>query len=353
MAEQAEAVGAQRIYLLHGDDAFSRDEQVRGLKARMLAGEAGAFNLNEFEVPAVRAREVILACDSFPFLAGRRLVIVRGLFSTSGRGGGARRGGGESAGSGAQEGSLGPERAALLEHLPRLPDFTALVLAEGRLGEKQLAALREAVPAGRLFERGFASPRPEALPGWIEARARRRGGQLGPGVARRLAELGPGDLALIENELAKLLTYRDGETVLLEDVELLAADGELSHFRLLDAVLAGDRAQALGHWRRLLRQGVRPEALLPLLAGSLRALLVAAEARVAGVALGSVAAAQGITPARVPHLQRQAARFNPARLEEGLRALLDLDRRVKRGEAELEVGLEVLVSDLAGLASKT
>src|SRR5438105_12920316 len=76
------------IYVLYGEDTFGRDEAVQTLKDRMRALAAGEHNLTELG-PETSVAAVRLAADVVPFLADRRMVLVRGLLGrVLGRSGG-------------------------------------------------------------------------------------------------------------------------------------------------------------------------------------------------------------------------------------------------------------------------
>src|SRR5215207_7776422 len=70
---------AQLIYVLWGTDRFTRDEQVRSLKRRMLAEPCGEYNLSELSGDDASVRDVRAVADALPFMGDRRLVIVHGL----------------------------------------------------------------------------------------------------------------------------------------------------------------------------------------------------------------------------------------------------------------------------------
>src|SRR6266850_7600427 len=79
------------VYVLYGEDTFGRDEAVQTLKERMRALPAGEHNLTELG-PETTIAALRLAADVVPFLAERRMVLVRGLLGRlAGRGGGGRR----------------------------------------------------------------------------------------------------------------------------------------------------------------------------------------------------------------------------------------------------------------------
>jgi len=66
------------VYILYGEDTFGRDEAVQTLKDRMRALPAGEHNLTELG-PETTVAALRLAADVMPFLADRRMVLVRGL----------------------------------------------------------------------------------------------------------------------------------------------------------------------------------------------------------------------------------------------------------------------------------
>src|SRR3954468_11934269 len=69
----------QLIYVLWGTDRFTRDEQVRGLKRRMLAEPFGEYNLSVLRGDDVAVRDVRAVADALPFMGDRRLIVVEGL----------------------------------------------------------------------------------------------------------------------------------------------------------------------------------------------------------------------------------------------------------------------------------
>src|SRR5215211_28666 len=88
------------IYVLWGTDRFTRDEQVRSLKRRMLAEPCGEYNLSVLSGDDVTVRDVRAVADALPFMGDRRLVVVEGLLGRiAGTAKPARRGRGSRAGT--------------------------------------------------------------------------------------------------------------------------------------------------------------------------------------------------------------------------------------------------------------
>jgi DNA polymerase III subunit delta len=334
------------VYLLYGDDAFGRDEAVQSLKDKMRALPAGEHNLTELSGADTTLASLRLAADVMPFLAERRMVIVRGMLARlAGRssGGGGRRGARakKASDTGVDEFQL------LLEYLPEIPRTTSLVLVEdGRINPEQLA---NAIPRGRGIVKEYAQVRDVA--GWVRTRARlpEINVDLDEGAVRELASLGGGDLYRLDRELRKLAAYANGRTVTRADVRELVVGRDIAVWSLLDG-LAERRAQkALAALRALYAQGEPPEALLGRdIAPHMRRLLVARELAVASreERARTDPAALGVNPATLNKWMDQAQAFDPAELERALELLLDLDRQIKTGEANPEEALEVAVVSL-------
>jgi DNA polymerase III subunit delta len=338
------------LYVLYGEDTFSRDEALVTLKDRMRTLPAGEHNLTELSGGDATVNALRLAADAVPFLAERRMVVVHDLLARlQGRGGGgARRGG---------RGRRGPAKAPqptaagadeyeqLLAYVPLVPQATSVVFVEG--GGVAVDDLAAAIPRGRGLVREF--PRVRDVAGWIRSRAALLEVDLDEGAVRLLASLGGDDLRRLDNELRKLGAYANGARVTRADVQRLVVGRDIAIWGLLDALAERRRDRALEALHTLYAQGEPPEALLGRdIAPLFRRLLVAKEIGLlprAERARLDVAGA-GLNPRMLDRLSDQAARFERADLERALELLLELDRKVKTGETEPEPSLELAITTL-------
>jgi DNA polymerase-3 subunit delta len=331
------------VYVLYGEDSFGRDEAIQTLKERMRALPAGDHNLTELG-PETTVAALRQAADVVPFLAERRMVVVRGLLSRlSGRGGGARRSTRGRAKAAAESGV--DELQALLEYLPDLPQTTSLVfIEEGRLN---VDALTAAIPRGRAHVREYT--RVIDVVGWVRNRARLVGADLDEGAVRELASLGGTDLRRLDSELHKLADYAAGRTITRVDVREQVIGRDVAVWTLLDGLAERRVDKALTALHALYAQGEPPEALLGRdIAPHYRRLMVARELALATRAERAAvdAASLGLNPATLPRWTDQASGFEREELEQALAILLELDRHIKLGETEPEASLEVAVARL-------
>ena len=326
------------VYVLYGEDTFGRDEAVQTLKERMRALPAGDHNLSELG-PETTVAALRQAADVVPFLAERRMVIVRGLLNRlAGRGGGQRRSarGRKPAESGADE------LQALLDYVPDLPQTTSLVFVEdGRLNVEPLGAV---IPRGRAHVREYG--RVIDVVDWVRKRAKLVGTDLDEGAVRELASLGGTDLRRLDSELHKLADYAAGRAVTRGDVRELVVGRDVAVWSLLDGLSERRVDKALTALRALYAQGEPPEALLGRdIAPHYRRLMVARELALASKAERAKVdvASLGLNPATLARWTDQASGFERAELEQALEVLLELDRHIKLGETEPEPSLELAV----------
>jgi DNA polymerase-3 subunit delta len=321
------------FYIFYGTDDLSVEEAVQKLRDGM--GANGDLNTSEFEGAAASVPEIINAVSSYPFLAEKRLVIVKGMLAHL-----SRKGAGET-GKKAVE--------ALLRDLPTLPEYARLVFVErGELSEKDnIVALAGSAPNG--YVKNFAAPKD--LSAWITRRARDAYGvEIQPAAAAALAAVVADDLRRADNELVKLSCYVAPDAPITEaDVAALTPYvAEANIFRMVDAMAEGRGQVALRLMHRLLEDKENsPFSLYGMITRQFRNLLLTREYLGGGGGLNGLAGAIGVSPYATKDLARQSRAFSLEELEKIYRTLLDTDEKMKTGKIAPELALDLLVTGLA------
>lgn len=348
------------IHLIHGDQEFLRAEALASLKAALGAREFVELNTSELEGARLSLAALHDACDVVPFLAPRRLVIVRSLWAALDRKPSRART--TTPGSERAEESLASTalQAGLLTYLPALPDFTDLVLVEAALVRKQDALyklLEQLVATGKaqITVCQYEGPwwkQDEWLRDWTVRRARQHKMKIEPAAVQALADMIGDNLRLIDQELRKLQTYAGpAQTVQVADVRLLvSAVREASVFTMVEALAAGDGKQAVRVLQELLQAGEAPLAILGMIAWQYRLLLQINELAAQGLSQDEVASTLKQKPYTVKKSWLPAQRYRLAALEQVLVDLLETDIVIKTGQMEDRVALDLLV---AGLSART
>lgn len=313
------------FYIFHGDDTFSQRETMAELLARL--GDPVMLELNTTRLPGnATVGELRQVCDVVPFLAPVRLVIVEEMLA----------------------GSSAELVDQLLDYLPNLPETTRLVFLEAQSLRTNHRILRFAEKVENGYVRQFSRPEGSALNRWIEKRFESRGGTATPHAVQTLAMNIGNDLALLENEIEKLVLYRAGEPVEAEDVTLLCPHvAEASIFDLVDALGGRQGRQAALLLNKKLAEGTDPFYLFAMIVRQFRLLIQIRELGEDGLRPPAIAQRLHIHPFVAGKLHQQCQRFTLAQLEQIYAHLLETDVGAKTGQADMTTALHLLVAGLA------
>ena len=334
------------IHVLFGGDELSLEECVDSLKAAVEPEELRDVNVSSMDAQSLSLDELKATCDTVPFLAERRLVVVRGLLSQFESRPGTRDGSGatpaESRRLGAWEG--------LAEYLPQVPESTDLVLVDGRLSDRNpmLAKIR---PLARV--RTFPLPTGGALRQWIQARAEKQQVSIEPRAVATLAEAVGTNLRVLDLELQKLSLRCWGRTAAVQDVEeLVAYAKEASIFAAVDAVIEGRPSVAIPLVHQLLDSGRSATYVLSMIARQVRLLLLAKDLKAQGVSAGQIGGRLSLSGYPLRKTLEQEGRLSHASLREIHRKLLEADVSIKTGELDDQLALDLLLAEVASPSTR-
>lgn len=336
------------LYLLHGTDEFTRSEELGKLKQKLGDPTVVSLNTTVLDGRKLTLAALIQACDALPFMAKRRLVIVEGLWSRfePAEGGKAKE---KPPKTPATDTAL---VKGLLEYLPRLPETTGLVFVENRSLHKVNPAF-QAVPSEQktAYVKEFTPPEAGELSRWIERRMKAKGGEIMPQAAQELARFAGSDLRQLDQELDKLWAHANFERpVSVTDVrDLVNATQTDSIFALVDAIGLRQREKAMRVLHELLEAGAAPAYLLTMIERQFRILLQVKDMQARGCSSAEMQKTLGIRHSFIiDKSMRQAQNFSMAALESIYGHLADVEQKIKTGEIEDLLALDLLVIELCG-----
>lgn len=332
-------------YIFHGEDEFTRSEQVKALREKMGDPQFADLNITWLDGRKTTVSEIAHACDAMPFLLDKRLIIVEGMLTRL-----------EARGKGKDEEEPGDEQPTsgvakeLIAYLDRLPESTRLVFVEPKSLAKNNAVLKHADAARdkkNAHIKEFAKLKPRDVPGWIQKRVQAKHGKMDLPAVHALADHVGADLRLLDNEIEKLITYRRGETVTANDVrELVAAVQESSVFDFVDALGKRQAKTALDLLHHQLEHGNEVPPLFGMVVRQFRLLLQMKDLATRGMTLEAAIQQTKLHPYPAQKVWEQSSNFTLPRLEEIYRRLLETDIAIKTGRSEPLVALDVLVVEL-------
>jgi DNA polymerase-3 subunit delta len=190
------------------------------------------------------------------------------------------------------------------------------------------------------------------MAGWCRQWATYRyGKELSKDAADWLLELAGPEYGVLDQELQKLSTFvGDAGAIGFEVVQRLTAGaGDDKAFKILDAALDGNCAEALVLLERQLAAGDPPQRLLNIASSQVRKLTRAARMAVAkSHSLPQALAAAGVPPFAIERSAARLKRLGRERMAEMFRRLLAADLAVKGGSGlDASTVLTRFVRDLA------
>lgn len=327
---------APTFYVLHGSDNLSIEETLEKLRREMGSSTEAEMNISEFNGEEATVPEVLGAVSSFPFLSDRRMIIVWGMLSWLTRKG---------------AGQPGKDSIARLEtDLPGLPDYARLIFVERDALTDKNPVVQLARSSDQGYEKRFEAPKDTTT--WITKRAKSEYDTAIDGrAAAALAEVTGDDLRRADNELLKLANYVEpGATITEEDVAALTPYvPEASIFKMVDSIAEGRGQQALRLLHNLLSDKKQDVfQIYGMVVRQFRLILLTKEHKLAGQSKGELANVLGVKQPFVrDKLWTQADAFSLQDLERIYRQLHQYDYKMKTGEIEPHLALDLFVTSIA------
>ncbi len=328
--------GVPRFYILHGEDSISLGQALAKMRAAL--GDDGDLNRSEFEGTGTSVPEALAAVKSLPFLADKRLVIVKGLISHI-----TRKGAGAA-------GKASVDR--LIDEFPNLPEYARLVLVE----DETLAANNRVLKAANDLNTGYIRcfRAPKDMTAWIIRRARDEyEAEIEPQAAQAIASLVGDDLRRADSELYKLVCYVDDEHAIREEdvAALTPYVPEANIFDMVDALAKGDGGRALELIHQSLHDNPRDPGfgLFTMIARQFRLLLMAKDHLATGGSsqAPTLARALRVPPFVAGKLIVQSRVFTVNQLDTILKRLQRYDQDMKTGRIAPRLALDLLATSLA------
>lgn len=310
------------VYLFEGEEEHIKAHALDALRKRLLP--EGFEALNETALTNPTAREVIEAAETLPMLADRRLVLVRDS---------ALLGTGKAAGEAEESRALAayieapPETACIVFYCRGAPD-----------GRKKLTQALRKQAASVVFDRlGDA-----ALTRWMQQQMRLFGKTISPDAAAVLSFTAGHELLTLSNELSKLAAYLgERAEITRADIEAVVTPSlECTVFQMVDALVAGNEAEAFGLLRAMLENGEARIGILAMMARQYRNLLHLKLMQADGLPERDAQSRLGVPPFAMRRMMAQAKNATLEALRIKLDLCVDTDFAIKSGTMREDAALE-------------
>ena len=297
-------------------------------------------NTTVFDGQQVTPDQLGAVCGTVPFLAEKRLVIIKGLlgrFEFKGK----PSSGKKSASSKNRQN----EYKSLAACIDDVPDSTILVLVDGKIGNRN--PLFKALSPKATVKTFPLLRNPELRP-WIQRRVKEEGGTISSQAVDMLAKLVGSNLWIMNSEIEKLTLFTAGRRVEEEDVSKVASYArEVNVFAMVDAILEAKARMAEQALHHLLQRGVAPAYLLFMLSRQVRMIVLSKELRGQRKPDREIQDRLGLSSDYAfRKTLEQANRYSIERLKRLYHKLLETDLSIKTGEYNGELALTMLIAEL-------
>lgn len=330
------------VRLYYGNDGLRMDQTIEQLIERVLPdADTRPFNLERIDGEEVRLSEILVLARSLPFMAKRRVVVVRepGFFAAGAR----------------KKGLITAEEEQALLAFCAAPNPDSLLIFRYTTEDAPAAFLKKLIAACDATQ--CQQPKGRDVAPWLRAEAKKIGKSFTPQALAMLEELAPQDgTLLLASELEKLrlyLTDRDDALITEEDVAAIVTPSPThTIFNLTDAVVEGRTAAALAAYHDCLYLGSKSPQVLRQLEDTVRRLLEVQAMLAEGMSQSAIRAEIKRHEFYVKKLTAQARRLSSDALAHLYCYLVDCDVKSKR-TARLDMDAfveEVIINCCATIA---
>jgi len=329
------------LYILWGQDDFSLYESLEEIKRSIGDQALLATNTTTFDGQDLTVEQLRAVCETVPFLAEKRLVIVNGLlerFEPKGKSSRQKKN--------ALVTNQQSEYKSLSDCIGKIPDSTILVLIDNsRIGSNN-RLLKELSAKAKV--KSFPLLRGSKLRQWTQGYVTKEGGSISPRAVDLLAELVGSNLRIMVNEVNKLILFTSGRRIEEEDIKVVTSCAqEANVFALIDAIFEFRVGIAEQLLQQLLQRGASPAYLLVMLSRQAQRIVQVKALRNQRKSEKEIQDKLGLTSEFVwRKILEQANRYPMERLKDIYRKLLETDLSIKTGKYGGELALNLLIAEL-------
>lgn len=307
----------KNAYLLFGEEAYLKIQYKEKL-IHALNPDDDTMNFNHYEGRNIDVKELIDLCETMPFFADRRVVLLEdtGFFKN--------------------------KCDELADYMKELPDYLCLVFVEDEV-DKRSKMYKAVKSCGRIGE--FARQDEKTLMQWAAGILKREGKNITQRDMELLLTMTGIDMGNLRMELEKLITYTgDRNVVTRADIqEVCTTQTQNKIFDMVRAVTEKNQKRALDLYYDLLTLKEPPMRILFLLAKQFRQLLLVKEYTEEGVAQPEMASRLGVPSFVVRNIASCARSYRISELRQAVTDFVDAEEAVKTGRLQDVLSVELLI----------
>lgn len=307
----------KRVYLICGEEDYLRRQYKDKLKKAVTGGDD--MNYSYYEGKQINVKEVIDVCETLPFFADMRLVVMEntGFFKNA-------------------------CDDALVEYVKSIPEYLTILFVESET-DKRSRLYKAVSQNGYVCEMKIQEE--GVLKKWIVSLLTAEQKKMDNRTLDLFLEYAGSTMDNIRTELEKLVCYTMGrEEITTEDVRQICTVTTVNKiFDMVSAVALKRQRQALDLYYDLLTLKEPPMRILYLLSRQFNLVLQVKELSSEGYQAASIAKKMGVKSFIVTKCLNQAEYFTKAQLKEALDECASYEEAVKTGRLEDKMCVELII----------
>lgn len=306
----------KQLYLITGEEDYLR----RQYKERMKAAITGDDDMNYsyYEGKGTDIKEVIDVCDTMPFFAERRLVVMEntGYFKSS--------------------------NDMVTEYLRNMPDYLIVIFVETEV-DKRNRLYKLVSEKGYISDMTFQSE--AMLNKWVTGLFASENKKIEPRATALLLSKTGCEMDSIKSEVEKLVCYGyERDTITAEDVEAVCVSNTANKiFDMVTAISNRNQKAALDLYYDLLTLKEPSMRILFLISRQFNMLLQAKELKNAGYDTGGIAKKMGIKEFIAGKYVTQAKGFSTEEIKQAIKDCVESEEAVKTGQLNDVLCVELII----------
>jgi len=185
------------------------------------------------------------------------------------------------------------------------------------------------------------------LRSWVKKEFEKYDSEINPEALDLLIEYSGNDLWRMNNEIMKLVNYKNKEIINKKDINLLIRSKiETDIFKTVDAIAERNKSKALKLIHKHLEKGDSPLYLFSMINYQFRNLLIVKDFIEKCRPYGIILEKSGLHPYVVKKSYSQSYKFSFQELKKIYQKIFEIDFQIKTGKIEPEAGLDLFIAEL-------
>lgn len=321
------------IYLVLGEERYFIERIRETIIEHALDEESIDLNFSSFDMEENTINDALFEASSFPFFGERKVVFVQNPYFLTG-----------------QKVRNAPDHNIdeLEDYLKNPADFTIFVVfAPYEKLDRRKKITKSLEKNAQLID--VSSPNANEANRYIKEVVKEKGYQFTDGAFQLFTERTDGNLTQMMHELDKLFLYHiDSKNITKDSIQHLVPKSlEQNVFELNTLVLNNQVEASVEAYHDLLVQKEEPIKIVALLISQFRLLLQVKILQRQGYPQGDIAKVLKVHPYRVKLALQNIRRYEQHLLSEALDYLIDADYKMKTGQIDQELQVELFIMRFA------